>query len=151
LSGLSLSLSVWSTKLNLDSSAFVADQELIEALEKRSAPVICEEDRVLFLQGEPPTGLFLLRSGRATLAMDSPVGDPIMCIPVSAGSVLGLPALIGNQPYSLTAKAYKGASLSFVAKEDFASMMVSQPSLSLSILRVLAAEVRTARLAITTL
>ena len=137
--------------MNLDSSAFVADQELIEALESRSLPVLCEEDQVLFLQEEPPSGLYLLRSGNVTLSMDSPTGEPIMCIRVSAGSVLGLPALIGNQPYSLTAKAQKGARLSFVSKDDFSSLMVTQPSLSLSILRVLAAEVRTARYAITAL
>ncbi|MGB7547396.1 MAG: cyclic nucleotide-binding domain-containing protein [Terracidiphilus sp.] len=134
--------------MKLDSSAFVADRELIEALEKRCAPILCEEDRILFAQGELSTGLYILRAGRATLSMASPAGDTFMCIPVSAGSVLGLPALIGNQPYSLTAKALRGAELSFVSREDFSQVMLVEPSLSLSVLRVLAAEVRTARYAL---
>lgn len=135
--------------MKLDSTAFVADNELIQALGARSTPLLCDQDRVLFTQGEPPAGLYILRAGGARLSMRSPTGDQIMCIPVCAGSLLGLPAVIGNQPYSLTAKAFKGAEVSFVPREEFALLMLNEPSLSLSVLRVLAAEVRTARFAIT--
>ncbi len=134
--------------MKLDSSAFVADRELIEALEKRATRIVCEDDRVLFAQGESPAGLYILRTGGARLAMASPTGDMIMSIPVVPGSLLGLPALIGNQPYSLTAKALKGAELHFVSQASFSRLMLDEPRLSLSILRVLAAEVRTARYAI---
>jgi CRP-like cAMP-binding protein len=134
--------------VKLDSSAFVADRELIEALEKQSTRIVCEEDRVLFAQGESPKGLYILKGGGARLSMTSSTGDMIMSIPVSQGSLLGLPALIGNQPYSLTAKALKGAELNFVSQSNFSILMLNEPQLSLSILRVLAAEVRTARYAI---
>lgn len=134
--------------MKLDSAAFVADRELIEALEKHSTRVLCDEDLVLFTQGEAPQGLYILKGGGARLSMTSPTGDMIMSIPVSPGSLLGLPALIGNQPYSLTAKALKGAELHFVAQADFSRVMLNEPRLSISILRVLAAEVRTARFAI---
>jgi hypothetical protein len=45
----------------------------------------------------------------------------------------------------LTATAHRGADLSFVERESFSRLMLSQPPLSLHVLRVLAAEVRTAR------
>jgi len=80
--------------------------------------------------------------------MISPSGDELMSMPVSAGSVLGLPAVVGNQPYSLTASALKGAELAFVNGEEFSALMLSTPSLSMSVLRILAAEVRNARSAI---
>ncbi|HLY40870.1 MAG TPA: cyclic nucleotide-binding domain-containing protein [Terracidiphilus sp.] len=134
--------------MKLDSSAFVADPELIHALEARSTRIVCDEERVLFHQGDSATGLFVLRSGTARLTMTSPKGDVLMSMPVSAGSVLGLPALVGNQPYSLTASALKGAELAFVTSQDFSSLMFSTPSLSMSVLRILAAEVRNARSAI---
>ena len=57
--------------------------------------------------------------------------------------------MIGNQPYTLTAKAAQGAELGFVSTQDFSSLMLENPGLSLKVLRVLAAEVRTARSAIT--
>jgi CRP-like cAMP-binding protein len=134
--------------VKLDSTAFVADPELIEALEAHSTRVVCDRDRVLFTQGESPAGLFVLRSGTARLSMISPSGDELMSMPVSAGSVLGLPAVVGNQPYSLTASALKGAELAFVNGEEFSALMLSTPSLSMSVLRILAAEVRNARSAI---
>jgi CRP/FNR family transcriptional regulator, cyclic AMP receptor protein len=135
--------------VKLDSSSFVADRELMEALEHYSTPLDCDTTRVLFTQGEPPSGLYVLQAGTVVLTMTSPQGREIFRIPVEAGSVLGLPALIGNQPYSLTATAAQGARLCHISGERFSRIMVEQPALSISILRVLAAEVRTARYAIT--
>ncbi|HUN83487.1 MAG TPA: Crp/Fnr family transcriptional regulator [Terracidiphilus sp.] len=137
--------------MKLDSSAFVADPELIRALEARSTPIQCEEDQVLFKQGDPPAGVYVLRAGDARLSMISPRGDVLMSMPVTKGAVMGLPALVGNQPYSLSASACKGAELAFVSREEFSLMMLNEPTLSMCVLRVLAAEVRTARYAISDL
>ena len=134
--------------MNFDSSSFIAEKELIEALEKRSSTVVCEEERKLFTQGGNPSGLYLLRKGTATLSMESPTGGILMSITLFPGSLLGLPALIGNEPYTLTATAQKGAEFGFVSREDFNSLMLTDPSLAVRVLRVLAAEVRTARHAI---
>jgi CRP-like cAMP-binding protein len=134
--------------LKLDPSAFVADQELLDALEKRSTSVVCDQDRILFRQGEESTGLYVLRSGSAILTMTSLAGEVILRTEVSAGALLGLPGFIGGQPYSLTAKAAKGAELGFVSRDDFSDLMIHNPTLSLKVLSVLAAEVRSARSAI---
>lgn len=134
--------------MKFDPSAFVADAELLTALEKRSAAVHCPEDQVLFVQGEPCTGLYILRSGSATMTIASHSGDHVVCTVNSPGALLGLPGVIANQPYSLTAKVTKDSELAFVRREDFSEMMLSQPALSLKVLAVLAAEVRAARAAI---
>lgn len=134
--------------MKLDSSAFVADPELVKALEARSTPIRCEGERVLFKQGDPPAGVYVLLAGDARLSMFSPRGDVLMSMPVTRGAVMGLPALVGNQPYSLSASASKGAELAFVSREEFSLIMLNEPSLSMCVLRVLAAEVRTARYAI---
>src|ERR1017187_4361890 len=94
--------------MQLDPAAFLADPELVHALEIRATPIPCDEDRVLFRQGDPPIGLFILLKGEATLSMPVAGGELIMCTQVTAGSLLGLPGLIGNQPYSLTALARQG-------------------------------------------
>lgn len=132
----------------LDSSAFVAEQDLIDALEHRSIRIACEEDRVLFKQGESPQGLYILRRGKASLTMESATGVPIMSVTTVPGSLLGLPALVGNEPYTLTATAHKGAELGFIRREDFSSLIMTDPTMAVRVLRVLAAEVRTARHAI---
>lgn len=135
--------------VKLDSSAFVADPELLAALEAHSKTIVCSEDRLLFQQGESPAGLYILRSGRVTLSMISLTGEQLISTEVATGALLGLPGVIGNQPYTLTGRAAQGAELGFVSTQDFSALMLKDPGLSLKVLRVLAAEVRTARSAIT--
>jgi CRP-like cAMP-binding protein len=134
--------------LKLDPSAFVADKELFDALGKRSTAIHCDEDRILFRKGEVPSGLYILRSGCVVLTMTSPSGDLLLSTPVSEGSLLGLPGFVGDRPYSLTAEAQKGSVLGCVSRADFSDLMLTNPALSLKLLAVLAAEVRSARSAI---
>jgi CRP-like cAMP-binding protein len=134
--------------VKFDPSAFVADPELILALEKRSTAISCGGDRVLFNQGENPQGLYILNQGEITLTMTSPKGENVMQIQASTGSLLGLPGLISDAPYTLTAVARNGARLSFIPRDEFTSLMQTSPLLALKILQVLAAEVRSARSAL---
>jgi CRP-like cAMP-binding protein len=131
-----------------DPSAFIADPELLAALEKRSRPVACDKERILFREGEDPVGLYILEKGYATLRMESKGADSTFAALATPGSLLGLPGLACNQPYTLTAMAHAGAQVSFVPREAFSALMQSEPALSLKILQVLAAEVRSARKAI---
>ncbi len=134
--------------VHLDSSAFVADSELVRALQERSTPIPCDTDRLLFQQDGLADGVYILNRGAATLIMNAQDGRQIFSIDVVPGSLLGLPALVSDQPYSLTAIARAGAQLSFVGRADFFAVMHADPLLSLKMLQVLAAEVRTARQAL---
>jgi CRP-like cAMP-binding protein len=126
------------------SSAFIADPELIGELEKQSRPVPVGSDGVLFRQGDAPTGVFILRKGSARLTSKSD-GDAILSVRAGAGSLLGVPAVVGAKPYSLTAEALEGAEVSLLPSEDFVRLMNTQPGLSFRVLQVLAEEVRFAR------
>jgi CRP/FNR family transcriptional regulator len=131
--------------VNFDPSAFVADPELIQGLEKRSAHVACGEERILFRQGDDPAGLYILKSGGVTLTMNSPFGRELVSTEAAPGSLLGLPGLVGDQPYTLTAMAHAGAHLSFLPRNSFTELMQTEPLLAFKVLQVLAAEVRAAR------
>ena len=135
--------------MQLDPSAFLADSDLIQALEKHATLVPCDDDRVLFNQGDPPVGLYILSQGQAVVSMDAGDNALEFSCTATAGSLLGLPALIANQPYSLTAVARQGAGIGFIAQEEFSSLMQTELPLMVKVLQVLAAEVRSARLAIT--
>ncbi|MGD0800031.1 MAG: cyclic nucleotide-binding domain-containing protein [Terracidiphilus sp.] len=134
--------------MKMESSAFVAAPELIQALEKRSTAIACGADRVLFHQGDSPAGLYILNQGETTLTMTSPSGEQIMSIQVQAGSLLGLSGLISDSPYTLSAVASSGARLSFVPRDEFTSLMHTNSLLAFKMLEVLAAEVRSARSAL---
>jgi CRP-like cAMP-binding protein len=134
--------------MKMDAAAFVADQGLVEALKKHAMRVDCGEDRMLFNQGDPADGLYIFCGGDVSLTLTSPTGQVVMDILAAPGSLLGLPGVIGNVGYSLSAFARRGAKVSFLSREEFGKLMLSDPSISTGILRVLAAEVRTARLAL---
>jgi CRP-like cAMP-binding protein len=77
--------------------------------------------------------------------MHSDRGHVVMSIEASPGSLLGLPGLLGDEPYTLTAVAHPGSRLCFISREDFIALMHSDMRLALRVLQVLAAEVRSAR------
>jgi len=132
--------------VKLDPSAFVADPQLIQALGERAVELPCGADSVLFRQGDAATGLYILHEGEVILTLDSPDGK--LSTQAASGSLLGLPGLVGNQPYTLTATVRSGAKISFVTRDDFTALMESEPQLAFMVLQVLAAEVRSAREAI---
>ena len=126
------------------STAFVAEPELLAALERRAKPVALAADRVLFHEGDSPMGVYIVKKGAARLTSYSS-GEAVLDFRAGAGSLLGVPAAIGTKAYSLTAEALDGAELSLVSCEDFVNLMQTAPSLSFQVLRVLAEEVRFAR------
>jgi CRP-like cAMP-binding protein len=94
-------------------------------------------------------GLYILSQGEAVVSMDAGNDAIRFSCTATAGSLLGLPGLIANQPYSLTAIARKGASIGFINKDEFQTLIQTELRLMGKVLQVLAAEVRSARLAIT--
>jgi len=131
--------------MNLDPSAFLGDPELIRALDRHSIEISCGGDHVLFRQGDAPVGLYILHKGEVTLTLVSRTTSQVDSIQVLPGSVLGLPGLVGNRPYSLTATAIAGAQLSFITRSHFEVLMKSDSRLAIKVTQVLAAEVRAAR------
>jgi CRP-like cAMP-binding protein len=131
--------------VQFDPTAFLADPELIRALNEHATPIVCDTDRVLFLQDDPAAGLYILLEGEVSISMTSNQGQAILSVAARDGSLLGLPGVVSNQPYSLTAIAHAGARVSFLDRAKFTALMESNPPLAFKILQVLAAEVRSAR------
>jgi CRP-like cAMP-binding protein len=129
--------------------SFIADPTLFQALEQRSVSMPCSKGRILFMQGEAPIGLYLLKTGKASLIMKAKKDKEVLHLSVGSGSILGLPAIVGNEPYTLSAIAHDGSEVDFLARKDFEELIQTQPSLYPKVLEVLAAEVRSARVALT--
>lgn len=106
---------------------------------------------MLFSQGERATGLYIVHRGEVTITMNSAQGELLMSMPAAAGSLLGLPGLLSNKSYTLSAVAHEGAEVTYISHDDFSQLMLTEPSLAMMVLRVLAAEVRTARQAVSNL
>jgi CRP-like cAMP-binding protein len=130
-------------------SECVADCELAAAIEARSTLLRIETRRTLFRQGHEPSRLFLLSAGEVVLTTKQSNGSTLgfRAIP---GSLIGLPAVAGNQPYSMTATVARNSELYAISVAIFRELVGRNPRLSFRVLEILAAEVRSARLLIST-
>lgn len=127
------------------SSPFVSDPSLFRALERESRPVPCDNVRTLFRRGERCKGLFILQRGEAILELRLKGGENVVRIQTPAGSLLGLPAVLENQPYSLSAIVSQGARVRSITQSDCLKLLQSDPALAFRALQMMAAETRATR------
>jgi CRP-like cAMP-binding protein len=126
-------------------NSFKANRKLIAALVEKSSRVVFSSGYTLFRQGEVPSGVYVVCEGNASLVMKSESGAVLLSLEVPAGSLLGLPGIVANECYTFSAFALPGSDIRFVNREDFEGLIQSEPSLNPMVLEVLAAEVRSAR------
>jgi len=126
-------------------NSFKANRKLIAALVEKSSRVVFSNGYTLFRQGEEPTGVYVVYGGSASLAMKSESGAVLLSLEVPAGSLLGLPGMVANECYTFSACALPGSDIRFVNRKDFEGLIQSEPNLNPMVLEVLAAEVRSAR------
>ena len=127
---------------------FCADaiRQLAEALDAVANPQSCVAGDILFRQGEPGTGVRVLRQGKVCLYACSPNGHTrLFYRNVGAGYVLGLPALFSGQPYSLTAEALEDCVFGFVDRGRAFELIRERLDLCLEAAKLLAHEVRQLR------
>lgn len=125
-------------------SECVADCELAAAIEARSTSLTVSEKRILFRQGQAPQKLFLLQQGEVVLTSRLP-DRSVLGFRAIPGSLIGLPAIAGNQPYTMTATVTKQAQLHAISMAVFRELVGRNPRLSFRVLEILAAEVRSTR------
>jgi CRP-like cAMP-binding protein len=75
----------------------------------------------------------------------------VMRVHAVAGSLIGLPAVIGKRPYTMTANASRGVDVCQLGSDDFSQLIEDEPRLSLNVLRILAGEIHSARAAFSNL
>ena len=104
----------------------------------------------LFCQGDEPAGVYIVLGGRVRLTIRNPATQAITFDrPAEPGSLLGLPAVFGDRPYSMTAEVVEDAELGFIERKRFLALMQEDGQLCMRCLQLLSDEVRVARGAIT--
>jgi CRP-like cAMP-binding protein len=82
------------------------------------------------------------RSEWGSLPDDAYSPAHVMGFRATEGSLIGLPATFGIEPYSMTAEVLAGSELEKMDRDHFWQMLIKKPALSLDVLRILAAETR---------
>jgi len=96
--------------------------------------------RILFAEGEPAQGVYILRSGRATVSISSSEGRVVMLRMAQAGEVLGLNAVLRGSSYDTTVKTLEPSRTDFVSRAELIQLMQQSSAGAYAILRLLSQE-----------
>ena len=91
---------------------------------------------VLFREGQPSHGVFVLRAGRVLLTVGEGSSHRLVRI-ARAGEILGLATLFTRGAYDATAEIARAAQFSFVAHEEALARMKDGPNARFEVLEEL--------------
>jgi len=95
---------------------------------------------VLFHAGEPCRGAFLIRSGRIKLSLEGNE-DLYPTRFLGEGTVVGLPATLSGEAYSLTAETAERCRLSFIPRRKLLNLVRRDAAVATQILLLLSEEI----------
>ena len=125
-------------------SEVLAVTELCEEIEKWATPILKGAGEILFRQGDGSDYAFFVKTGEIALTMRVS-GGGIWGVRAKKGSLVGLPAVVGNEPYSMTAKAIRDSQICRISRDSFQQLMQQNPRFCCNVLQILAGEVHGAR------
>jgi CRP/FNR family transcriptional regulator, cyclic AMP receptor protein len=97
---------------------------------------------IIFTEGDPCTGLFVIESGQVRIFKSSPGGrEQILAVEGPGSSVAELPLFDGGN-YPASTAAVNDANVLFISKQDFHSLCLVHPQVPLKVLKVVGARLR---------
>ena len=118
------------------------DSSEIGAFAARTAIRRFDASELLFSEGEPCTGLYVVASGRVRIFKTSPSGrEQVLAIEGPGSSIAELPVFDGG-PYPASVAAIDESQLLFVSRDDFRACCLEHPEVSLKVLQVVGARLR---------
>jgi CRP/FNR family transcriptional regulator len=125
------------TECDLRSKHFLCElsSETIEAFDAITTSNLYPKGAVLFVEGQPPRGIYVLCRGRIKLSMSSSDGKTITLRIIQPGEVIGLSATVSNLPYPVTAETLEPCQANFARREDFLELMRQQSDLCFGVAR----------------
>jgi CRP/FNR family transcriptional regulator len=95
---------------------------------------------VLFAEGEPVRGVYILRSGSASVSISSSDGRVVMLRVAHAGDILGLNSVLRNGSYETTVKALEPCRTDFIPRAQLIELMEQSEAGARAILKILSRE-----------
>jgi CRP-like cAMP-binding protein len=124
--------------------AFVAPADLQRAVEGVASEFAASPGEVFFRIGESRKGVFLVVSGEVRLSLD----DEEISMTAGPGSLLGLPATVRDNTYTLTAEAVTDVRVAHVDHDRMRNLLNSDAKLCFDAVQVLGEELQAVRRAL---
>jgi CRP/FNR family transcriptional regulator len=111
-------------------------------LAQRAVPRRYSAGEIVFGEGEPCLGMYVVESGQIRIFKSSSGGrEHVLSVDGPGSSVAELPVFDGGS-YPASAAAVDDATLLFVSKQDFHALCLAHPQVALKVLRVVGARLR---------
>jgi len=78
---------------------------------------------VLFAEGEPADGVYILRSGRIKISISSAIGKKVVLQVPQVGALLGVSSALHDVPHGVTAETIERCQIDFVSRSDFLKLL----------------------------
>lgn len=95
----------------------------LKALQKIRHTTTYPTGAIIFMEGQPTRGMYILCQGRVKLQTTNSDGRTLILKIAQPGEALGLSSAITGRPYETTAEILQPAQIAFIAREDFLRFM----------------------------
>ena len=92
---------------------------------------------VLFAEGRPVRGIYILCDGRAKLSIGAESGKRLTLRIAGPGEVLGLGAVLSNTPYEVTAEVIDDSQVVFVRRRELMKFLRTRPAICMQVVCML--------------
>lgn len=116
--------------------------EIIEAIAACATPVHFDADTLIFLEGDPVSGLYLVEKGVVKISRLSKEGREHILVLIHPGETFNDVAVSDGGPNPATATAYTDVDLWYVDRNQFREIARRYPDLSWALIEDLAARTR---------
>jgi len=103
----------------------------LRALEALKYTTVYPRGALLFVEGQPCRGVYIICSGRVKLSATSSDARVIITRIARAGEILGLCATLSGGPYEVTAETLEPSQVNFVRAADFTRFLATNAEASL--------------------
>jgi len=118
------------------------EEHELDFLVQRTIPRQYSPGEIIFHEGQPCVGLFVVESGHVRIFKSSASGrEQVLSIDGPGSSVAELPVFDGGN-YPASAATVDAATLLFVSKQEFHALCLAHPQVALKVLRVVGARLR---------
>jgi len=111
--------------------------ESLRAFDEIKSVATFPKGAVLFAEGRPVRGIYVLCEGRARLSICSDSGKRLTLRAAGPGEVLGLGAVLSNTPYEVTAELLDTSQVVFIRRKDLLRFLRENREVCLQVVRML--------------
>ena len=115
----------------------------LKAFEEIKSVGTYPRNTILFAEGKPVRGVYLLCDGRAMLSICSELGRLTLRV-ADPGEVLGLGAALSNTPYEVTAELLDASQIVFIRRKELMKFLREHPEVCMQVVRMLSQDLHCA-------